>query len=986
MSLNTLKLKIKNIAEINSLKLINNNLIKNSFKKFSHKIKNKTLLNLNNNQNNLLKINTKNTLNNNNISSHSNLYFLKSKKYFSYSSQKQGRNNSNLSTPELEESENEEFYSAFNDKNKANTYKNQNQKQNKELFGNNDIDEILAEVNEFFISNSSKTHKNSEQPQQTFSEDIIDNLNLVAPNYSNKSSNINNNQNQNAKAKLINNNGYDTTNDSSNINESQLLDLNNDKTNLSTLSEFYLNDAEIIEDDNGQNEKYEESIFGYKAESIKVPIEEVRKFPFIKKLLYIYKTVFFSQIQKQEYKFFCQNIFLSEDFNLEDLTEFQNKQPLEIKIAYYLAFKSLRGSPPIFLNKNIKNEIFKKIESRNLSLTDILAYAKLNVIMQDINLMYRICDFLIPIFTKSITLQRYDEIAEKNPESIDFFINLFILLLPCQKFLNLIINKYESLYMNIFASIYNLRKYAFYKQDISALKGLLFILIKSHSNKKIKRSELYGKFQSLIDELVIEYTDNYCSKILDSSQFANLVNYFTIYYSTLDEMDENIIKKIFDLNYLCINLMEKYSEEALLVLFRSIDNFVPFYENIKDRIEDNEELSKILENIIFSYFTVYDPNIAISDSQLDFTKIKNLDLIYLLKLNYIFSTFFPRTNAEASSYKITISGLIDNSLKTITHHPVIYTVMGKCLKYASIQDRNKLFDFYAKNIKIYLDDKNFFLFVHNYDMLEKYGDIAAVVSDYRAFVIRQLIKMFYFNQVYYIFAKPDKLFYTIMAFCNSMHMIEFDNCESKSLKKVKSRQSANGKSDKTYKSFEDSYYPTFPKELYRFLNIVFYKIRTDAAIFNIYANRIQTMLSLVKLAYLFEPQLLKENYFAVLYPSMNFFGMNYLDSSTFVEDVNHLNIITYYISLIPDNREMMLNQLKLLAKYVVIASKITETPQEMFFVLKKIEETYLLNPQPYDMLEKNKKNPKFMKLILRIKNKAYLNLRSVEKLGLNLIN
>lgn len=988
MSLNALKLKIKSTTGIKNLRLINNNLIKNSLKSFSTNC-NKSFDN--HYSSNILAISFKKTNNyiyyKKILTNKKNLF--KINKSFIHSSNKFENNNilNNQSTQDDIE-ENEDFYANFNKK--TNPSNDTATKNKKELFGNKDIDAILAEVNEFFLSNSAKTAKGGQAP--TFSEDIIDNLNLVTPNFSNKSSQkqpntkdkLNTNTNNNTN---INFNNSKKGNFTENLNESQLLDLNNQKTSLSALSEFYIGENEVFEEE-AQTEKQEESIFGYKTETIRVPIEEVRKFPFIKRLLYIYKTVFYSQIHKLEYRFFCQNIFQSEEFNLENLTEFQSKQPLEIKMAYYISFKALRGSPPIFLNKDIKNEIFQKIESRNLSLNDILVYSKLNIIMQDINLMYRICDFLYPIFSKSITEARYSDMVERNPENINFFLNLFIVLLPCQKFLNLILNKYESLYMNIFASIYNLRKYAFAKRDVSPLKGILYILIKSNSNKKIKQSELFRKFQLFIDDLVIEYTDNYCSKILESSQFSNLVNYFTKYYSTLENLEAPMIKKILDINYLSINLMEKFSEEALLKLFRSIDNFLLFFENIKDCIDDNEELSALLENIIFSYFTIYNPNIAISDSQLDFSKIKNMDLIYLLKLKYIFATYFHRNNAEASSYLIAITCLIDNSLNTITHYPVIYTVMGKCLKYASIKDRNKLFDFYTKNIKAYLDDKNFFLFVHNYDMMEKYGDIAAVVCDYRAFIIRQLIKMFYFNQVYYIFAKPDKLFYTIMAFCNNTYMIEFDNSQSKSLnKKAKSSKSENSsKSEKAYKSFENSYYPTFPKELYRFLNIVFYKIRTDAAIFNIYANRIQTMLSLVKLAYLFEPQLLKENYFSVLYPSMNFFGMNYLDVSTFVEDVNHLNIITYYISLLPDNQEMMLNQLKLVAKYVVIANKITDTPQKMFFVLKKIEETYLLNPQPYDLLEKNPKNPKFMKLILRIKNKAYMNLRSVDKPSISLIS
>jgi len=991
MSLNAIKLKIKSTGGTKNLRLINNFLINNSLKSFSIYNSKASFAYNSHIQDNLL-IKTKNAkYHYNNQQPLLKPKLIKIKTSFMHSSSdKLGGSAVNFRNNDSKQDDfatnDKDFYENFKTSNSANsTQKDQPSSiPKKELFGNNDIDAILAEVNEFFLSNSSKISK-SASTEPTYSEDIIDNLNIVTKNFSNKS---NSNQNQKPKTNInnnINNKANSEFNSNSNnsnmfkMNESQLLNLNNEKTNLSSLSEFFLNENELFEEDTAQNEKYEESIFGYKTENKSVPIEFVRKFPFIKKLLFVYKTVFYSQIQKLEHRFICQNIFDSDEFNLENLTEFQNNQPLEIKIAYYISFKALRGSPPIFLNKSIKNEIYKRMESRNLSLNDILVYSKLNINMQDINLMYRICDFLNPIFAKSITEVRYGDIVERNPENIYFFLNLFIILMPCQKFLNLILNKYESLYMNIFATLYNLRKYVFEGSDVSPLKSLLYILIKGNTNKKIKQSELYRKFQVLIDDLVNDYTDNYCSKILESTQFSNLVNYFTKYYSTLENLDDNMIKKILDINYLSINLMEKYSEEALLMLFRSIENFLHFFVNIKDKIEDKEELCAILEKIIFAYFTIYNPNIAISDSQLDFSKIKNMDLIYLIKLKYIFATYFHRTNAEASSYLVAISGLIDNSLNNITHYPVIYTVMGKCIKYTSIKDRNKFFEFYAKNIKTYLDDKNFFLFVHNYDMLEKYGDISAVVSDYRAFIIRQLIKMFYFNQVYYIFAKPDKLFYTIMAFCNNTYMVEFENSQRKSLKKTsKSGTAKNGESDKAYKSFENSYYPTFPKELYRFLNIIFYKIRTDAAIFNIYANRIQTMLNLVKLSYLFEPQLIKENYFSVLYPSINFFGMNYLDVATFVDDLNHLNIITYYISLLPDNKEMMINQLKLVAKFVVIANKITDTPEKMFFVLKKIEETYLLNPQPYDLLEKNPKNPKFMKLILRIKNKAYKSLRSVD--------
>jgi len=872
----------------------------------------------------------------------------------------------------------------FDDFNKSSFSQNKYGKNGIEKFDNNDIDAILSEVDNFFNSNSSTA---SNKKTHTLGDE---NFMLENFNKSNtqefKNHNSNNIAGENVENffgdQILKSNNNETATNSF---ISKQLDLNYENTNLSTLSNFYLNDSEIPFEEDFKINNYEDYIFGYKSDNLSMPLEKIKAFPFIKKLLFIYKYVFYAYIQKQEFRYLCQNIFDSEEFNLENMNEFQNTQPLEIKIAYYIAFKSLRSSQPIFLNKNLKQEIFDKIDSRNFSLRDILVYSKLNIIMQDINLMYKICDFLTPIFSKSITDKRYGELVENHPENINFFINLFIILLPCQKFLNLILNKYEAMYMNIFTSMYNLRKYTYFKRDINPLKGLLYILIKSSSNKKIKQSDIYKKFRILVDDLLIEYTDNYCSKILESSQFSNLVNYFTKYYSTIDKLDDLIIKKILDINFLNINIMEKYSESLMILLFKSIDNFVLFFENVIDKLEDKDELKNILENIIFSFFTIYKPNIAVSDStNLDFSSIKNMDIIYLIKLKYMFTTYFPRTHPEASSYIIAILNLIDNSLNTISNYGIIYTIMGKCSKYGSIHDRKRIFEFYCKNIKIYLNDTNFFQFVQNFDILEKYGDIIKEIDDYRAFIIRQLIKMFYFDQIYYIFAKPDKLFFTIISFSNQTFMIEFDHTESKNLKRSKSESDATkaGKakklSEKSYSKFEQSYYPTFPKELYRFLNIIFHKLKTDAAIFNIYANRIQAILYLVKLTYVFEPHLLKENYFSVIYPALNFYGMNFLQEISLVNDINFINIITYYISLLDDNEKMMLYQMKLLAKYIVIYYKISDSPLKLFSVLKKIEEYYLLNQQPYDLIEKNAKNPKFMKLILRIKSKCYMRLKDLE--------
>ncbi len=820
-----------------------------------------------------------------------------------------------------------------------------------ELFNINEMDSILEEVNNFFITNRNNTQ---DKKQSSVSSNLINNISIK--DFVNK-----------PKIDLNTNKLKQTYSNEEKIGQDE-----KDKADDLDISSL-LNEEEVPLECDFDQLNYEDSIFGYKSDSISLSNQNIEKFPFIKKLLFIYKFLMHAYIQKMDYRSFCQRIFKSEEFNLENMDEFQNKQPLEIRIAYYISFKSLRGSAPMFLNKNIKNEIFEKFKTRDLSLIDILVYSKLNIVMQDINLMYKICDFLNPIFSKSISVNKYFELVEYNPENIDFFVNLHIILLPCQKFLNLIIDRFENLYMNIFTTIYNLRTYNLYKRDVNPLRGLLYILNNSYKNKIITQSDTFKKFEILINNVLIDYTDNYCSKLLESSQFSNLVNYFTIYYSSQEKVDDLMIKKILDINFLCINVLEKYSEEVLIILFKSIDIFLIFFDKVKDKILDKEELSSLLKSIIFSYFTIYKPTIAISNSSdLDFTKIKNLDIIYLIKLKYMLTIYFPRTNPEASSYIIAINNLIDNSLNNITEFTVIYAIMGKCGRYLSIHDKNKFFEFYVKNIKTYINDANFFLFVHNYDLLEKYGDIADAIDGYRSFIIRQLIKMFYIDQVYYIFAKPDKLFYTILALCNNTHMIDYDISLSKKIKKSKNSIAKEAKeikeSQNNYKKFEDIYYPVLPKEIYRFLNIIYYKIKTDPGIFNIYASRIETILSIIKLSYLFQPNLIEENYFSVLYPSINFYCMNFIEEKKLVDDINFLNLITYYISLVPHNEEIMLCQLKLLAKIVVIGKKITESPQKLFFSLKKIEETYLLNPDPYYSLEKNPRNPKFLKLILRIKS------------------
>lgn len=812
------------------------------------------------------------------------------------------------------------------------------------LFNDQDIDSIMSEVTAFFDSKKNDSTLNLNKENNVNDSNYNSN---ISP-YNSHRLNSKDNQNQ----------GFDSGKEH--------------------LKKYVFSEQDIqLENDTNEIAEWEESLFSYKLDKMIDLKQEIKKLPFIKKLLFIYQILFISYIQKMDYRYTCQNIFDVEEFNKTSL-DLLREQPLEIKIAYYISFKALKGSPPYFLNEEIKTEILKRFKNKKVSLNDILVFSKLNVIFQDISVTVTIFNFLSPIFERSISEQKFEEFIEKDYNYSRFFINLIFILLSSLRFLNFILNRFENIFMNMLTTVYNLRKYIFYSYDLNHLKALLNILIKNQKQSKLKNSEIVAKFQLVVNDLLIDYTDNYCSKILQSSQFSNLVNFFTKYYSYVEDLNEDIIKKILDINYLSLNILEKYSQNSLILLEKSIENFLFFFLNVREKIEENEELRSIMENILNIYFSAYRPNLQIADSEtLDFSSIKNFDILYLIKLKYMYSTFFSRTDKEAVSVLVIISNFIDNSISTIKYYPVIYTIMGKCIKYSAIADKKKLFEFYVKNINIYLNDENFFLFIQNFDLLEKYGDINSVISDYRDFIIRQLIKMFYYNQIYYVFSSPNKLFYTLTAFVNNTCMIEYEsNEENKKSKKKKS--DAQDKTPKHYNDLENSYHPTLPKELYRFLNIIFYKIKNESSVFNIYARNLETTLNLVKLSYLNDPKLLKQYYFSVVYPLIENFETNYLDEYDLDTNINVLNFITYYISLIQDNEEIMIYQLKLLAKYVVIAHKITKTPDKLFFVLKKIEETYQLNPTPYDRVNTGKKYPKFLKLILRIKNKCYKNLRNVD--------